>query len=233
LFEAATGETKRVAKLLLVEDDLAFAKELISWLESERHSVDHLDKLAQVRDYLRSYVYDILILDWELPDGSGVAVCKRLFDEGLQTPIVMLTGRTETLDRIAGLDSGAVDYVCKPCVPEEISARIRAILRRQDDSAEIICCGDTKIDFVARTIEIGDSNLKLSPTEFEILFVLASRAGTILSPQNIIDRCGSYSSKLARSSLRVHLANIRKKYAELGAACPIEWRDYGYIFSIE
>jgi two-component system OmpR family response regulator len=219
-----------VAKILLIEDDLLFAKELVLWLERDRNSIDHVDCLSKARDFLRSYSYEVLVLDWELPDGSGADFCKTLVQDGYRAPILMLTGRVETKDRITGLDSGAFDYVCKPCFPEEISARIRAILRRPGSSVEVITFGNTTIDMSARTIQVSGKPLKLSPTEFEILLVLGSKPGTILAPETLIARCGSFSSKLSRSSLKVYVSNIRKKYAEAEAACPLQWQDYGYVF---
>lgn len=217
-------------KILLVEDDQSFARSLREWLEGENHVLDHAACISEAEDFLSSYRYDVLILDWELPDGAGSALCQRLTSAGKTTPILMLTGRSDTKDRVFGLNAGAFDYVCKPCFPEEISARIRAILRRGESSSTVIESGETKLDISLHSVAVGGNELRLSPAEFEILQVLVRNPGIVLGPDSIVARCTSLHAKVSRSAIKVHISSIKKKYASVGQECPLQWSDDGYIW---
>ncbi len=221
-----------MAKILLVEDNQTFALELKQSLERDRHAVDHAACVSDGREYLLSYKYDALIFDWELPDGSGIELCRTLREQGDKTPVLMLTGRTNIDDRIQGLDVGAEDYLCKPCHPEELSARIRAILRRDSKTSELINLGNISIDAIAHAVFINGTNLHLSPTEFSILEVLARQPGTTISGESLVIRCSSNSTGLSRSAIRVYVSTMRKKFTDLNQDCPIKWNKQGYVFEI-
>jgi len=116
-----------VAKILLVEDDKEVCDVVSEWLIDEHYTIDVVNLGNEAIERLRFDKYDVLIFDWQLPDVSGVEICKRFRAKGGTTPVLMLTGKTEIVDRETGLDAGADDYLCKPFHPRELSARVRAL----------------------------------------------------------------------------------------------------------
>lgn len=219
-----------MAKILLVEDDLSLAKNLSHLLGQEAHVVDHAGNCGDGRHYARSFTYDLAIFDWELPDGSGADLCKELRQSGLKSPIIMLTGRKQLEDRVAGLDCGADDYMCKPCEPEELCARIRALLRRTSDTAEIVCVGSVRLDLSSRSVLASSNEVKLTPSEFDICELLMRNPDVSLEPDTLVARLSINGTMLSRSAVKVYISNIRKKFTEVNRVCPIVFRDKGYSF---
>ncbi len=219
-----------MAKILLVEDDYNFAKNLSHWLAQEAHVVDHAGNCADGRHFARSFTYDLAIFDWELPDGSGADLCKDLRQSGLKSPIIMLTGRKQLADRVTGLDCGADDYLGKPCEPEELCARIRALLRRQNETADVVCVGAVHLDLASRNLFASSKEVKLTPSEFEICELLMRHPDVSLEPDSIVSRLSINGTSLSRSAVKVYISNIRKKFAEVGCKCPIVFQDKGYSF---
>lgn len=226
-----------MAKILLLEDDVEFAEGLVDWLTRERHVVDHAACISDAKEFIRTYDYDLFVFDWELPDGSGAELCRETIVEARTTtsPVIMLTARTQLESKILGLDCGANDYVCKPCEAGELSARIRAILRRNapdagaGDLESMIVVEDLQINTTARTVEYRGSQIHLSPTEFDILEVLARAGDRRISADSIVARCGrGHASKLSRSSVKVYVSNIRKKLNEVDANLLLDATTDGY-----
>ncbi len=220
-----------MAKVLLVEDDLLLAENLVKWLTSERHSVDHASTYSAGRELALSYQYDVLILDWELPDGTGPSLCDELRRKVIKTPILMLTARGAVVDKIKGLDFGADDYVSKPCLPEELSARIRALLRRHESAIEVLHEGALQLNRTARSVRARGLVVQLSPGEFDTLEVLMRNNGTTLTAEAMVALSQSRGGSLSRSSIKVHVSHIKKKFAELGVESPIDTVSGGYQFS--
>src|SRR5262249_13766012 len=119
-----------MSRILLVEDDQDLAQRIIKWLTVERHSVEHVSNGREALEYLDGRQYDVIVLDWQLPEVQGLDVCKQYRSTGGATPILMLTGKGEVTDKESGLDAGADDYLTKPFHPRELSARLRALSRR-------------------------------------------------------------------------------------------------------
>ncbi len=120
----------QMAKILLVEDDNDMCEQIESWLQHEQHAVEVVKEGPEAADRLKFYKYDVVILDWQLPGMNGVEVLKKFRDQGGVTPVLMLTGKDKIEDKEQGLDSGADDYLTKPFHFKELSARLRAMLRR-------------------------------------------------------------------------------------------------------
>jgi DNA-binding response OmpR family regulator len=222
----------QMAKLLLVEDDEALATSLTKWLKGERHSVDRAGTKSEARGFLSTYKYDIIILDWELPDGAGTDLCAEIQRSGVNTPILMLTARGSVNDRITGLDRGADDYLAKPCLPEELGARIRALLRRGSNQTESLKHGPIELDLRARSLKVNGELIELRPSEFETFEVLMRHAGTILAAEAIVALNQSAGGTLSCSSIKVHISHIRSKFSSKGHSCPISPQPGGYSFEV-
>jgi DNA-binding response OmpR family regulator len=222
-----------VAKILLVEDDAMFAEGLIDALRKETHVVDHALSVQEGTGFIETYRYDVYVFDWDLPDGSGAKLCSELAAGGTTVPIIMLTARSEIESRVHGLDVGATDYICKPCYPEELSARIRALLRRAEPAAtseDIIQCGTLRLNRTSRTLQHNELPVHLSPTEFDILQALMEQQGRAMSSDSLVSRCArGLDSKLSRSSVKVYVSGVRKKLAAAGASTSIESAPDGYF----
>ena len=177
-------------RILVAEDDPRLADVLEQSLIEAGWDVEvvHDGQAAYGRSLPGGVSYDVLLLDWMLPKMDGVSVCRRLRQLGITTPVMMLTARDAVRDRIDGLDAGADDYLSKPFDLEELFARLRALRRRstygQDEVAQV---GDLVVDPVFRRVTRAGQQLELSAREFDILHLLASRAGQVISRFTILD----------------------------------------------
>jgi DNA-binding response OmpR family regulator len=160
----------------------------------------------------------LIILDLMLPGMNGMELCRRLRRETLsrRTPIIMLTARTSESDRIAGLDVGADDYIAKPFSVRELLARVRAVLRRSEDSAEPYEDGRLKIDFDDVRASCDGGNVKLTNKEFSLLAVLARKRGRVLTRQQLLDQVWGYSYYGDARTLDVHIRRLRQKLGSCG-----------------
>src|SRR2546428_247179 len=148
-------------RLLIVEDNEEFASDLKNFLQREGHSVDVATTRAEAQEYMTAGQYDLLILDWELPDGNGSDICKHYREQGGRVPVLMLTGKSRLDDKERGLDAGADDYMTKPFMPRELSARLRALLRRADRpfSGNVLTCRDLTLDPVNLSVNRAAKNI--------------------------------------------------------------------------
>lgn len=220
-----------MAKVLLVEDDELLADNLTKWLVSERHGVDRARNCADARGFFAAFQYEIIILDWELPDGSGAKVCAEIRAKGIKTPVLMLTARVAVQDRVIGLDLGADDYVSKPCLPEELGARIRALLRRHEPTTVGMKTGTIELNETARSLIASGVSVQLSANEFEAFLVLMRHPGTVLSAEALVALSQARGGTLSRSSIKVHVSRIKTRFSNLGLTCPISAVSGGYLFS--
>lgn len=207
-----------MAKLLLCEDNIQFAKTLLQSLASMRHAVDHVTTIRDAIDLVRAFAFDLLILDWELPDRPGIGACEEFKQIAPDMPILMLTGRATTGDAVIGLDHGADDYVFKPCVEEELSARIRSLLRRRDADVETISHGLLKIDPVAHSAYYDGTLLDLSPNELRLLSFLAEHPNKAFSIEALLARVWKDNPGVSRDLVRVYVSRLRKKLEQAGAS---------------
>jgi two-component system OmpR family response regulator len=201
-------------RVLLAEDDLRLAALLEQSLVEAGWEVEvvHDGRSAYGRALPDGLPYDVLLLDWMLPELDGVTVCRRLRDLGVTIPVLMLTARGAVRDRIQGLDAGADDYLPKPFDLDELLARLRALHRRTSyDQQDVVQVGDLVIDAASRRVKRGDTPIELSTREFDILHLLAVNAGRVVSRFTILDEVWDGETDLRSNVIDVYLASIRSK----------------------
>ncbi len=222
-----------MAKILLVEDDLLSSKLVKDWLERQRYQIETAFDGEQAILFLKSYVYDLVILDWELPKQSGLEVLKQFRDRGSDTPVLFLTGLSATSNKESGLDTGADDYLCKPVDLKELSARVRALLRRsQSRPSNELRCGDLTLDRNAGTITKGDKPLSLTPIEFALLEFFMTHANQLLSNDYLLDHVWKSDTAFTGTAVRTSVVRLRRKIDDEGKPSKIEnVHGFGYRFA--
>jgi two-component system, OmpR family, response regulator len=198
-------------RLLLLEDDRTLGDGLRAYLEGEGHVVDWCQSLAAVR-VLQDEPYDALLVDWQLPDGSGVDWIRALRSHKVQTPAIVLTARDLLSDRVRGLDSGADDYLVKPFEPEELAARLRAVCRRQSgQAAPVLSFGAVDLDLAGRVARVSGIPADLTAREWQIVEALALRAGRVVSKSDLEALVLGLDGDVSSNALEVHISSIRRK----------------------
>src|SRR6478609_9567200 len=201
-------------RILVAEDDRRLADLLDQSLTEAGWDVEvaHDGRSAYGRALPDGVPYDALLLDWMLPGMDGITVCRRLRALGLTTPVLMLTARGDVRDRIDGLDAGADDYLTKPFDLDELLARLRALVRRATYAEQTVAeVGDLVVDPSARTVSRAGAPVELSAREFDVLHLLVSRAGQVVSRYTILDEVWDGETDLRSNVIDVHLASIRAK----------------------
>ena len=200
-------------RILVAEDDVRLASVLAESLTEAGWAVDVVhDGRAAFDRLLADGSFDVALLDWMMPGLDGVSVTRRLHALGIPIPILMLTARGEVRDRINGLDAGADDYLPKPFDLDELLARVRALYRRGSFVGQApVRVGDLVVDPVARRVHRGTTEIPLSAREFDILFLLASHAGEVITRLRILDEVWDGETDLRSNVIDVHLAAIRAK----------------------
>lgn len=200
-------------RVLVAEDDIRLAALLRETLEEAGWQVEVVnDGRAAYDRLLTDTGYDVALLDWMLPGMDGVSVARQLRGIGIAVPVLMLTARGDVRDRIEGLDAGADDYLPKPFDLDELLARLRALYRRRGFGGESPAqVGDLVVDPVARRVSRGGVDITLSTREFDILYLLASHAGQVVTRLTILDEVWDGETDLRSNVIDVHLAAIRAK----------------------
>lgn len=206
------------ARVLVVDDDRAIRESLERLLQLEGHQPETAKDGAVALELARTRAYDLIVLDLMMPSVDGLTVCRVLRSEGDRTPIIMLTARTETSDRVAGLDAGADDYLPKPFDPAELLARVRALLRRarpvSEVPSDVLEVADLRLDPAARQVWRAGVELSLSKTEFDLLELLAVNAGVVLDRSRIYDEIWGYDFGPDSKNLAVYISYLRRKVDE-------------------
>lgn len=205
-----------VNRVLVADDDKAVRESLVRALSLEGYTVSSANDGAKALEMIRVGEHDALVLDLMMPAIDGLTVCRVLRSEKNRIPILMLTARSETSDRVQGLDAGADDYLPKPFALEELLARLRALLRRtnpvvDEGSHEELVLDDLRIDTLARRVFRGSAEVDLSKTEFELLELLVRNSGIVLDHSTIYDRIWGYDFGPESKNLAVYIGYIRRK----------------------
>ncbi len=201
-----------MAKILLVEDSPEMASTIVTWLNAEHHDVVHVLDGLEGLDLLKFEPYDIAILDWELPGMSGLSICKEYRLGGGTTPVLMLTAKAAIDQRTAGLDSGADDYLTKPFSLRELSARIRALMRRpQEIKSNILEVGEISLDTVKYRVMKNGKEVQLMPRDFALLEFLMKNVDHVFSADALLQRVWAGDSDASQSALRTAIKRIRQK----------------------
>ncbi len=200
-------------RILFVEDDSKLQKIVSSHLEGESYVVDAAVDVESAKLKLNdSEPHDLIILDVMLPDGNGVELCNYIRQKELHAPVLMLSSRAATVDRVSGLDAGADDYMPKPFSPNELSARIRALLRRPKQSLkEVVTCGDLTINMLSRTVKAKNQSIELMPKEFSLLEYLMRRKNEAVKKEELLRNVWGMYSITSSNRLEVYIRYLREK----------------------
>lgn len=218
-------------RVLVAEDDPRLSAVLVQGLTEAGWDVTAVaDGTDAYRSALAGDPPDVLLLDWMLPGTDGVTVCRRLRAMGVRIPVLLLTARGTVPDRIQGLDAGADDHLSKPFDLDELLARLRALHRRATyDEPETLTVGDLVVDTGARRVHRGGVEVELSAREFDILRLLASRAGHVVSRSAILDEVWDGETDLRSNVIDVHVGAVRAKVDRaFGTASLTTVRGAGY-----
>ena len=199
-------------KILIVEDEHLIANALKKGLEQEHYTVDLAFDGETGFDLASSGDYDLILLDLMLPKMNGLEICHQLREQQIQTPILMLTAKSQIEDKIKGFNSGADDYLTKPFAFEELLARVRALVRRPQKSAsEIISVGDLSLNLSTYEVIRQGKNITLSSKEYSLLECLMRHANKILNKDQLIQHVWSYESDILPNTVEVYIRNLRQK----------------------
>lgn len=204
-------------RILLVEDDATLNDVVARSLTDHGHQVDGAATAETARYLWNIQPYDAVLLDLSLPDGNGLQVLREARARGDRTPVLVLTARNRTEERIAGLDSGADDYLGKPFDLAEVEARLRALVRRRHDIDDAVRVGQLVLDRRTRRLYVGDTPLTLPAREFAVLCELLTPPGRVLSKSALCDKLSSFDELLAANALEAFISRLRKKLQGSGA----------------
>ena len=224
-------------RLLLIEDERPLAEALAASLKKENYAVDLSFDGADGLDQALTGIYDVIILDNMLPKMSGIEVLRRLRAEKIQTPVLMLTAKSELEDKIEGLDSGADDYLTKPFQLKELIARLRAVSRRKGELEETdLRFGDLVLDTKLCEISCRDTKktMKLGLKEFQLLEYMLRNRNQIITKEQIVEKIWGFDSEAEYNSAEVYVSFTRKKINFIGSKVKIKAvRGVGYTLEEE
>lgn len=216
-------------RLLLIEDDRPLAEGLAGTLRLSGYSVDWLESGTAGDEALRCERFDGVILDLNLPGCDGFEVLRRLRGRGDLTPVLILSARDETGERVRGLDLGADDYLTKPFEPSELEARLRAMIRRSCGSASnLIRVGALSLDSAARRASLAGEALELTPREYAVLEVLVLHRGQVVAKAQIASSLCAWDEELSANALDILIHRLRRKLEGSGVELRT-LRGFGYL----
>jgi DNA-binding response OmpR family regulator len=223
-------------RILLVEDDAVLREMMLRSLQDVGHRVDVARTLDEARHYWRVQPFDAVLLDLNLPVseppqagmGNGLTVLREARARGDRTPVLVLTARNRTEERIAGLDAGADDYLGKPFELAEVEARLRALVRRAHDTDDRFEIGRLVLDRKARRFSLGPTLLDLPAREFEVLWELMTPPGRVVSKRLLSDKLSGFDEALGDNALEAFISRLRKKLVGSGAGIRT-LRGLGYV----
>lgn len=199
-------------KFLLVEDNPDLAAAIASRMRLDGHVIDHAENLQDASDYVATGEYDLILLDIMLPDGDGRTFLQRHRKSEVNTPVIVLTARSQVADRIDSLDLGADDYVTKPFDHAELEARCRAVLRRKSGNKKTkIEIGEIVFDPVSGHLSVGGQVVTLPNRELRLLELFVNSPGQIFSKGKLADRLFSYEEDVSENAIEVYIGRLRKR----------------------
>ena len=212
-----------MTKVLVVEDDLNQSQALADWFTDNGYSVDQAYTCLDARTFVAVSSYDMMVCDWNLPDGEGVELIREIRGKGIAIPILMLTARAAIDEKAFGFDSGADDYLTKPFHPLELQARVKALLRRPAVFVQdLVTLGDLTLNKLDRQVKVGTTVVSLSPKEFELLHFLARHPDQVVSAETILRRVWDTDTDTTADNIRKYIQRIRAKLAKSGSAINID-----------
>ncbi len=224
-----------MAKILIVEDEKQIVRGLVLYLEQAGYTTTAVHDGALAVPAFRQEKPDLILLDLNLPNRDGVDICRAIRRDSA-VPIIMLTARSDEMDRLIGLELGADDYIVKPFSPREVVARVRAVLRRVGGTmgdTDIIRAGALLVDTAAYRVWLGDSSLALTQSEFEILLALARHSGQVLSRVQLLEEAQGIAYEGYERSIDQHIKNLRNKIRKAGGSSKMIETVYGVGYRLE
>jgi two-component system response regulator BaeR len=201
--------------ILVVEDEPKLGQLMVDYLQAANYRTHHLLRGDEVLDWVKQTPPDMILLDLMLPGMDGLTVCReiRRFSD---LPIMMVTAKTEEIDRLLGLEIGADDYICKPFSPREVVARVKAVLRRAGAprAQKVLTAGEISMSAETHQAFAAGNELKLTPCEFNLLKTLMSRSNRIFSRSELVNVVQGYDFEGYERTIDSHIKNLRKKLAE-------------------
>ena len=221
-------------KILVIEDEKALADSLKTLLTGKGFEVEVAYDGETGAEYALLGIYDLLILDVMMPNMNGYQVARQVRARRCNTPILMLTAKSETQDRIEGLNAGADYYLTKPFDSRELLACINALLRRQGNQVDELRYGNTNLDLSSGMLICGEKSIRLTAREFDVMRFLLQSQGRILSKEILLSRVWGYDSNAVENHVEVYVGFLRKKLARIDSNIRIEAiRRLGYHLEVD
>lgn len=220
------------ANVLLVEDDQAIQDMLQYSLSQDGYTINAALTVKDAWEIIEEKAIDIVLLDWMLPDNSGIDLLHRIRKYHSQLPVIMVTAKTEEEDRVLGLDVGADDYITKPFSLRELKSRLQAVLRRTMPDEQPLQIGDLFLDPVSQRVKISDASLDLSPTEFRLLHYFMGHTDRVFSRAQLLDQVWGTDVYVEERTVDVHVRRLRKQLEPFDLASLLQTvHGSGYRFS--
>jgi DNA-binding response OmpR family regulator len=221
-------------KILVVEDDERISDAVVEYLSDSHYAVEAVYDGQSAWELLEVFTYDMILLDVMMPNMDGMTLCKRLRNKGINIPILMLTAKDTLNDKIEGLDAGADDYLIKPFELEELSARIRALLRRGiSTTAPILTWGDLSLDPSTCEVFYENKPLALSPKEYKLLEFFLRNGRRVFSRAQILEHLWSFEQVPEEATVKAHIRGLRQKLEASGAPSDIIETVYGLGYRLK
>ena len=221
-------------KILIIEDEKLLADSLKVLLEAKGFTVDAVYDGETGAAYAELGIYDLLILDVMMPGMDGYQVARQVRAKRFGTPILMLTAKSDILDRVEGLNAGADYYLTKPFDTRELLACINALLRRQGEQVDTLCYGNTTLDLAAGTLSSGKERVRLSAREFDVMRLLMQTQDRNIPKEVLLARVWGYDSNAVVNHVEVYVGFLRKKLRSIGSNLRIAAvRRLGYHLEVE
>lgn len=217
-------------RILLAEDEFALNKALSKILQRNNYTVDSVFNGIDALDYLNSGLYDLAVLDIMMPKMDGLTVLKNIRVAKNDVPVIVLTAKSQTEDKVYGLDLGADDYITKPFETDELLARIRAVTRRgETEKTNLLTFGNLTLDLKNYQLSVDKASQKLNHKEFQLMELLMKNPKSIISSEKFMDKIWDVDSNADLGVVWVYISGLRKKLADLGANVKIKTnRNAGY-----
>ncbi len=221
-------------KILLVEDDERIADALSEELTDQNYAVEVAHDGQAGLELVEAFTYDLILLDIMLPKLDGISLCRRLRSKGFCTPILMLTGRDTVTDKVLGLDAGADDYLVKPFNLEELSARIRALLRRESSTLPpVLEWGDLRLDPSTCEVSYKQQPLALSPKEYRLLEFFLRHDRRVFSRAQILEHLWPFEELPEEATVKAHIRSLRQKLQSAGVPPDLIETVYGLGYRLK